>query len=148
MRRPSRRWVIGGSCAAAFVFAVSFAVAEALHPATAPTQIAVRAAPIEAFDNHDPSRTQFGSLAFRGGLVLTSDYRAFGGISALHMESDGEHFVAVTDRGSWLTARIVYKDGHPAALADAEMAPVLGPDGKPLAPAGPNKRIPLDVLLN
>ena len=26
--------------------------------------------------------------------------------------------------------------------------PVLGPDGKPLAPAGPNKRIPLDVLLN
>ena len=27
-------------------------------------------------------------------------------------------------------------------------APVIGPDGKPLAPAGPNKRIPLDVLLN
>jgi predicted small lipoprotein YifL len=26
--------------------------------------------------------------------------------------------------------------------------PVLGPDGKPLAPPGPNKRIPLDVLLN
>ena len=23
-----------------------------------------------------------------------------------------------------------------------------GPDGRPLAPAGPNKRIPLDVLLN
>ena len=26
--------------------------------------------------------------------------------------------------------------------------PVTGPDGKPIAPAGPNKRIPLDVLLN
>ena len=26
--------------------------------------------------------------------------------------------------------------------------PVIGPDGKPIAPAGPNKRIPLDVLLN
>jgi predicted small lipoprotein YifL len=26
--------------------------------------------------------------------------------------------------------------------------PILGPDGKPLAPAGANKRIPLDVLLN
>jgi predicted small lipoprotein YifL len=26
--------------------------------------------------------------------------------------------------------------------------PVLGRDGKPLAPAGQNKRIPLDVLLN
>ncbi len=27
-------------------------------------------------------------------------------------------------------------------------APVLGPDSKPLAPPGPNKPIPLDVLLN
>ena len=37
-----------------------------------------------------------------------------------------------------------------ASLAgDAKYGPpVLGPDGKPLAPAGPNKRIPLDVLLN
>jgi predicted small lipoprotein YifL len=26
--------------------------------------------------------------------------------------------------------------------------PGVGPDGQPLAPAGPNKRIPLDVLLN
>jgi predicted small lipoprotein YifL len=26
--------------------------------------------------------------------------------------------------------------------------PPTGPDGKPIAPAGPNKRIPLDVLLN
>jgi predicted small lipoprotein YifL len=26
--------------------------------------------------------------------------------------------------------------------------PILGPDGKPIAPGLPNKRIPLDVLLN
>jgi len=26
--------------------------------------------------------------------------------------------------------------------------PIMGPDGKPLAPAGVNKPIPLDVLLN
>jgi hypothetical protein len=31
---------------------------------------------------------------------------------------------------------------------DARDKPVLGRDGKPIAPAGPNKRIPLDVLLN
>lgn len=30
------------------------------------------------------------------------------------------------------------KDGNPG----------VGPDGQPLAPKGPNKRIPLDVLLN
>jgi len=26
--------------------------------------------------------------------------------------------------------------------------PILGPDGKPIAPGAPNRRIPLDVLLN
>src|SRR6478736_5490875 len=36
-----------------------------------------------------------------------------------------------------------------APAGDARYGPpVTGPDGKPLAPAGPNKRIPLDVLLN
>lgn len=30
----------------------------------------------------------------------------------------------------------------------AKYGPVIGPDGKPIAPAGPNKPIPLDVLLN
>jgi predicted small lipoprotein YifL len=36
-----------------------------------------------------------------------------------------------------------------APAGDARYGPpVRGPDGKPLAPAGPNKPIPLDVLLN
>jgi len=35
-----------------------------------------------------------------------------------------------------------------APAGKIKYAPVLGPDGKPIAPAGPNKRIPLDVLLN
>ena len=32
--------------------------------------------------------------------------------------------------------------------SNVKYPPMLGPDGKPLAPGGPNKRIPLDVLLN
>lgn len=36
-----------------------------------------------------------------------------------------------------------------APAGDARYGPpVIGPDGKPIAPPGPNKRIPLDVLLN
>jgi predicted small lipoprotein YifL len=31
---------------------------------------------------------------------------------------------------------------------ETKYAPILGPDNKPIAPGGPNKRIPLDVLLN
>src|SRR5581483_11449651 len=48
-------------------------------------------------------------------------------------ESDGARFLSLTDQGSWLRGRIVYHDGRPAGIADAEMAPMLGADGRPLA---------------
>ena len=86
--------------------------------------------------HRDPSRTRFGELEFRGGLVLTSNNPAFGGLSGIHVEADGSHFIAITDRGAWLRGRIVYRDGRPAGIADAEMAPMLGADGKPLAARG------------
>ena len=131
MKLP-RRWLAGGALFAALLaIAGSFAFAERFPPA--PTRIEVQALPITSFDNRDASRTRFGALEFRGGLTLTSKNGAFGGISAILVEPDGAHFLAVTDRGSWLRGRIVYEAGKPAGIADAEMAPILGPDGKPLA---------------
>jgi hypothetical protein len=99
----------------------------------APTRIEVRATPIRSFDNRDSSRVRFGELEFRGGLSLTSSFEALGGISAIHVEPDGSHFLALTDKGVWLRGRIVYEGGRPIGIADAEMASILGPDGKPLA---------------
>jgi hypothetical protein len=132
--KPQRRRLIAGTLLAALVFVIgSFAIAEALRYANAPTPVAVQATPIVSFDNRDPDKTRFGALEFIGGLALTSDYQPFGGISALHMEPDGARFIAVTDNGSWLRGRIVYKDGKPDGIADTEMAPILGADGKPLA---------------
>jgi hypothetical protein len=133
-----RRWLITGIGVAALAIAIgSLAVADTLRYATAPTRIAIEAKPITSFDSRDPSRTRFGALEFRGGLELTSKNPAFGGISAIHVEPDGSHFIAITDRGSWLRGRIVYGgDGKPTGVADAEMAPILGPNGKPLAAHG------------
>jgi len=131
-----RRWIWPGAIAAALLVIVAAIAAEGLHTSAAPTAITVDATPIAAFDNRDPTRVRFGALEFRGGLVLTSKYSAFGGLSALHMMPDGAHFIAVSDNGSWLRARIVYKESRPAAIADAEMAPALGPDGTPLADRG------------
>jgi hypothetical protein len=130
-----RRWLVAGLAALVIVVG-SFTIAQALRYSKAPTPIAIQATPIASFDNRDPSKTRFGALEFRGGLVLTSKYGAFGGVSALHMEPDGAHFLAVTDQGSWLRGRILYRDGKPAGIADAEMAPMLGADGKPLAAHG------------
>jgi hypothetical protein len=132
-----RRWLIGGTLFAAFLLAAgSFAIAKSLRVSQAPTRIAIQATPITAFDNRDPSKTRFGALEFRGGLALTSKYQAFGGVSALNLEPDGARFLAITDNGSWLRGRIVYQDGKLAGIADAEMAPILGSDGKPLAARG------------
>lgn len=127
------RWLQAGALLAGLIIAGSFAVAEALRTSEAPEKIAIRATTIDSFDNRDPSRRRFGALEFRGGLELNSPYRAFGGISALRVGPDGGRFIAVTDNGSWLRGRIVYNDGRPSGIAEAEMAPLLGPEGKPLA---------------
>src|SRR4029079_9485541 len=79
-----------------------------------------------------PARTRFGALEFRGGLVLESPHRDFGGVSGMAVAADGQHFLSVTDKGNWLRGRIVYRGNTPIAVTDAEMAPILGPDGKPL----------------
>ena len=137
MTRYRLRWLVGGALFAALVLVVgSFALAESPRYRQAPTHIAIQATPITAFDNRDSSRVRFGDLEFRGGLALTSKYEAFGGVSALKIDPDGSHFLAMTDNGSWLRGRIVYGDGKPSGIADAEMAPILGRDGKPLAARG------------
>lgn len=121
----------------ALLLSASLATAQQTRaPAPALVQaqrIEVRAQAIESFDPRDTSLTQFGALRFRGGLVLTSPNRDFGGLSALRMNADGARFIALTDKGNWLRGRIVYRDGRPIAMTDAEMAPVLGPDGRPVS---------------
>ncbi len=132
-----RRWLnVGALCAGLALVASTLALAKVLRYPASPTRIEIIATPITSFDNRDPTRTRFGDLEFRGGLELTSKHPAFGGISALHVEPDGSRFIVATDHGSWLRGRIVYRDGKPAGIADAEVAPILGADGLPLAARG------------
>jgi len=134
LKLTRRRGLIAGLSLAVFVAAAAtFAWGQLQRYALEPIAITVDAIPITSFDTRDPAQLRFGALMFRGGLALTSKHPAFGGISGLHMEPDGAHFIAVTDRGSWLRGRIVYDNGKPAGIADAELAPILGADGTPLA---------------
>jgi hypothetical protein len=127
-----------GSAFLAILFALALIPAAAQPPrAVDPVQrITITSQAIEAFDPRESAQTRFGALTFRGGLVLESSYREFGGLSALRVAADGEHFLSVSDRGQWLRGRIVYRDSRPIAIADAEMAPILGPDGRPLKRRG------------
>jgi hypothetical protein len=104
--------------------------------ATTAEHIEVRARPIDSFDLRDRSHRQFGAMLFRSGLVLTSSYRGFGGLSALRLDSKGERFTALSDHGTWFTGRIVYSGSEMTGLAEVEAAPLLGGDGEPLAGRG------------
>jgi hypothetical protein len=121
----------------AILFALAAPAAAQRRASDAPVKIDVAARAIDAFNPREPDQVRFGALEFRGGLELTSTYREFGGVSAIRVAADGAHFVALTDKGRWLTGRIVYgARGQPSGLADAVMAPMLGPDGRPLAARG------------
>ena len=130
----------GRTSAAALWLLLAFGVACAFAQAGAlpqpPLSIEVKARAIDAFDPREASRRRVGELEFRGGLELTSSHRGFGGLSGLRMLAGGERLVAVSDKGDWLRARIIYDGLRPAGLAEAEMAPLLGPDGRPLAARG------------
>jgi hypothetical protein len=125
--------VIAIGLAAALVYAAPSATGRPHSPRPAASAtIEVRAVPLKGFEVRDASRRQFGGLEFRGGLVLSSPARDFGGISSIRVEPDGQRFLAVTDKGNWLSGRIRYDGAQPAGIADATIAPMLGPDGRPI----------------
>ena len=103
---------------------------------TAPASIEVKARPIPSFDARDHQRVRFGKLEYRSGLVLTSSFRGFGGLSGLRLDAKGERFISISDKGSWFTGRIVYRGRDMAGLDDVEASPMLGPDGRPITTRG------------
>ena len=118
------------------VFAAAPAAAQRGAP-DPPAKITIAARTIDAFNLREPDAVRFGALEFRGGLELTSPHRDFGGVSAIRVAVDGAQFVALTDKGHWLTGTIVYDaKGHPQGIGDAVMAPMLAADGRTLASHG------------
>jgi hypothetical protein len=90
-----------------------------------PRKIEIRAGTIPSFEIMNPSQIHFGALEFRGGLVLSSPDRAFGGFSSIKVQPDGSRFLSLSDEGSWLQGRIVYDGTRPIGVDEAIMAPML-----------------------
>jgi hypothetical protein len=102
----------------------------------APHSLTVTARALESFDTRDATRVRFGSLEFRGGLVLKSTDKDFGGLSGLTISPDGQSILAISDHGYWFRARLNYASGRMTSLSDAEIGAILGADGKPLYQRG------------
>lgn len=107
--------------------------AQAVHAVTEPVAIEVNARPIPNFEPRDRSRTRFGSLQYRSGLVLTSPHRGFGGLSGFRFLDDkGARFLALSDQGTWFTGSIRYSGSKMVGLDDVEAAPMLNSEGRPI----------------
>ena len=92
--------------------------------------VKVTAAALSSFQNLS-SNTEFGALAWRGGLALESTDGDFGGLSGLALKDDCKSLVAVSDAGRWFTARLGYdQPGHLASIGEASMAPILDSKGR------------------
>jgi hypothetical protein len=101
----------------------------ALSSTLAADPVAVRATPVP-LNPSDPRQHVVGRLEYRGGLQLVSDDPRFGGISSIRVLPGGERLAAVTDEGSWLSARLVHRRGFLEGVEEVEMGALLGPDGK------------------
>lgn len=99
------------------------------HASQAATQaIDVDASPI-FWDPENPTDTKAGQLTYVGGLKLSSDHDAFGGLSGLIVGDTGDALIAVTDQGNWFTADLVWDGNRPTALANALISPILDETG-------------------
>lgn len=115
-------------------FALATAVAAQMKPSTADLEterIEVQASEIAYFDKTSSSK-RFGPLEFRGGLVLTSPSKNFGGWSGLTVDDSGRRIVAVSDAGTWMTAELAYADGRPAGIHEAVLGPLKALSDKTL----------------
>jgi len=75
----------------------------------------------------------FDKLIYRGGLVLTSDDKNFGGFSGLHLSHDGTKLLAITDRAQWLRGELIYnQNGDLIDLDKTAMSPITRQDGRAL----------------
>jgi hypothetical protein len=97
-----------------------------------PLPITVTAQPITNFSRSGRPRNMSGKLAWRGGLVLSTDSEKFGGYSGLVISADGQDLMAISDAGGWLKARLQYSGIRPTGLSDARIGSLMASDGKPL----------------
>ena len=110
----------------------------ALAAGTHADAITVKAKPVR-LHAFDPSITRVGRLEYRGGLQLSSADTRFGGLSGLLVSADGRHLTAISDRGYWFEARLVYdRSGVLTVIDEAGISDLRAPNGKSVArrPAG------------
>jgi hypothetical protein len=92
----------------------------------------IKARPLEHFSKLNPTQRRFGRLEYRGGLLLTSDNKSFGGLSDLVMSRDGRRALLVSDEGHWISAEMAYDGVRPVGMRSATIGPLRSSKGQEL----------------
>ncbi|TNE57063.1 MAG: hypothetical protein EP340_09835 [Alphaproteobacteria bacterium] len=82
--------------------------------------------------SEDPDENRIGALIYQGGVEIQSPNDNFGGLSGLLVSPDLTRFLAVTDKGAWVSGQIVIERGKLKAVRNLELASILDKDGEPL----------------
>jgi len=97
--------------------------------AVAAETLRIRATPVPLAPG-DPSVSRVGRLVYRGGLLLRSRHRRFGGLSGLQISADGKRLLAISDTGRWIEARLRYdQTGRLIGVRGARIGRLRRPDG-------------------
>lgn len=131
--RVAQLFVLG--LAAALASTGASAARKPTKPQSAPAKVRsidVSVRPIKHFHKDGGQRNWIGKLKWRGGLVLSSKDRAFGGYSGIEVSRDGKRFVAVSDAGTWLSGAISYVDNRPAKISAARIGALKALRNRPL----------------
>jgi hypothetical protein len=70
--------------------------------------------------------------AFRGAIELRWKRKRFGGFSGLHLDRTGKHMMAISDRGVWFAADLVFKTGRLTGVRKAGFKRLRGTAGDKL----------------
>ena len=70
--------------------------------------------------------------AYRGAIELRWKRKRFGGFSGLDVDRSGKRMIAISDRGSWLEADLIFRDGRLVGARKVTFKRLRGTDGNKL----------------
>lgn len=78
----------------------------------------------------DLKANRLDALLYQGGLELSNKDKHFGGMSGLLVSDNGKRFLAVSDKGHWVTGDLIYRNGELVGAKNIDTKPMRDLDGK------------------
>ncbi len=120
------------------LLALLIIIAGTITAAAKPVKVTATAFTLSRFFSSDKA---YGSLVWKGGLLLQSATGRFGGFSGIALDKKGQSFVAISDRGRWFTGKLLYKNSFLSGIGNTAISRIRTPkntnyyrDAEALAP--------------